>query len=81
MDKVINFICTMPAEKMTIGFERASPSVLLVYAEVDGACFYEPAGETPEDHAKALEKVTARIAEQKGAPATKIEVKVEGGKF
>jgi hypothetical protein len=80
MDKVINFICTMPAEKMTIGFERASPSVLLVFAQIDGARFYEPAGETPEEHARAFERVTARIS-AKGKPANKIEVKVEGGTF
>jgi len=80
MDKVINFICTMGAERMRIGFERTSPTVLLAYAEVDGVRFYEPAGETPEDHAKALEKVTARIS-SKGEPVNKVEVKVEGGKF
>lgn len=81
MDKVIKFVATMPpGGKMTIGLERSSPSVLLAFAQVDGARFYEPAGETPEDHAKALEKVTARIS-AKGEPANKIEVKVEGGKF
>jgi hypothetical protein len=83
MDKVINFVCAMPASgKMTVGFERVSPTVLLAYAQVDGARFYEPAGTSLDDRAKALERVTARIAAKDGkGPENRVEVKVEGGKF
>ena len=84
MDKVINFVCTMPASgKITLGFERVLPTVLLAYAQVDGARFYEPAGTSSEEHAKALQRVSARIAakDDKAGPVNKVEVKVEGGKF
>lgn len=83
MDKII-FVATMPPSgRMTVGLERINPTVVLAYAQVDGARFYEPAGTSPEEHAKALEKVTARIAakDDKAAPANRVEVKVEGGKF
>jgi hypothetical protein len=83
MDKVI-FVATMPpGGKMSIGLEWTSPTVVLAFAQVDGARFYEPAGASPEEHAKALERVTARIAakDDKAAPANRVEVKVEGGKF